>query len=183
MAKKRKIDFIISEDKKYGERLVFRFYPKQSTCHGLNDSPPKSWDEVYKVYYTWAILLQMKDDEDSAWETEVKYDCICDECSIIGDIGYMCKKIADGIFEEEFERSGKKYTTKFLDDEHIVFGDGTQWIIHQYEARNKDIWYEFYLWRFDDVGYRFYLPQSRIKEFGEYLEMCCEHMLENGIGI
>lgn len=54
MKKERKLDFVLKE--RNGYRLIFRFYPKQSHCHSFNDKPPTSWNEVYKVYYSYAIL-------------------------------------------------------------------------------------------------------------------------------
>ena len=59
MYKKRKIDFILNERRGY--RLIFRFYPKRSSCHSFNENPPKSWNEVYKVYYSYAILEEYDD--------------------------------------------------------------------------------------------------------------------------
>jgi hypothetical protein len=60
MNKKRKIDFIIKEDK--FDKIVFRFYPRLSSCHSFGDEPPKSWNNVYKVYYYYKILNIYKED-------------------------------------------------------------------------------------------------------------------------
>ena len=32
----------------------------------------------------------------------------------------------------------------------------------------------------DGIGYRFNLNKKRLKEFGEYLNSCCEYMLAHG---
>ena len=40
MSKKRKIDYIIEQSD--DERLIFRFYPRKSSCHSFGDEPPKS---------------------------------------------------------------------------------------------------------------------------------------------
>ena len=40
MGKKRKIDYTLTECE--DERLVFRFYPRQSSCHSFGDKPPTS---------------------------------------------------------------------------------------------------------------------------------------------
>ena len=59
MEKRRKIDFFIHDN--IHEKLIFRFYPRQSHCHSFGDEPPKSWNEVYKVYYAYSIIQQYKD--------------------------------------------------------------------------------------------------------------------------
>ena len=54
---KNKLDFIIDEDSQI-YRTIFRIYPKSTTIHSFDENPPKTWKEVYKVYYSFAIIIQ-----------------------------------------------------------------------------------------------------------------------------
>ena len=117
MSKKRKIDYIIEE--RDNRRLIFRFYPRQSSCHSFGNEPPKSWDEVYKVYYSYAIISQWKHEPDSQWESDVKYYEHCDESSIIDEIAQRCLLLADGY--ETFEREDGE-RIPLLDKKVFPFG-------------------------------------------------------------
>lgn len=92
---KRKLDFVLSEDDM--SRKIFRFYPYRSHCHGFYDNSPKTWEEVYKVYYAYAILLRWKDDNGNMEpeSTDVLFDARCDEASIIDTIGYICEHLEE----------------------------------------------------------------------------------------
>ena len=60
MGKKRKIDFVLRESDT--SKLIFRFYPRRSSCHSFGDEPPKDWNDVYKVYYSYSIIQVYKED-------------------------------------------------------------------------------------------------------------------------
>ena len=72
---------------------------------------------------------------------------------------------------------GNEYTIELLNDEIFPFGMGVSWIINKY---NQPDLYEFILWDWENRGYRFYLEKDKMKEFGEYLDECCEYMLAHG---
>lgn len=177
---KRKLDFIIEEDDY--SRLIFRFYPRQSSCHSFNDEPPKSWSEVYKCYYSYSVLKQFKDD----CPTLIIFEESCDECSIIGEIGQRCLLLADGT--EVFKRKdGREFD--LLDQRIYPCGMGTEWTISKREwedFEDEDIihtYYTFTLFDWSDVGFRFRLDKEQMKDFGQYLLDCCEYMLEHGVSI
>lgn len=194
MYKKRKIDFILKERNEY--RLIFRFYPRHSHCHGFHENPPTSWDEVYKVYYSYAILEEYDDvhyltntkSTDCNWNVRKVFEESCDECSIVAEIGFMCLQIADGKKEYSREIDGETYTWQLLDTEKFPFGMGTCWKIHEYKnsvfnENDEEIFekeYEFQLFNYDNVGYRFSLKKEQMKDFGQYLLNCCEYMLQHG---
>ena len=67
---KNKLDFIIDEDSRI-YRKIFRIYPKSTTIHSFDENPPKTWKDVYKVYYSFAIIIQCLDDDNKA-ESSVK---------------------------------------------------------------------------------------------------------------
>jgi hypothetical protein len=171
MNKKRKIDFIIKEDK--FDKIVFRFYPRLSSCHSFGDEPPKSWNNVYKVYYYYKILNIYKEDS----SCEVLFDSGCDECSRIQDISAVCKHLSEGKTEIETTYRDKTRIIKFLNNEFFPLGDGISWLIKEYY--DKD-YFAIEMFRKDGVGYRFFLSQNEIKQFGMYLNKCCEYMLAHG---
>lgn len=184
MLKKRKLDYVIKQSK--DERLIFRFYPRQSHCHSFNDKPPKSWKEVYKVYYSYAIIKQWKFNPDEQWESEIMFEESCDECSIIGEIAERCLLLADGC--ETFEREdGEKIP--LLEREIFPFGTGTSWKIskrHWFSFDGGDcdnICYQFELFDYWNKGFRFVIDQESTRSFGEYIKECCEYMLAHGEGI
>ena len=181
MSKKRKLDFIINESN--DRRLIFRFYPRQSSCHSFGDEPPKGWNDVYKVYYNYAVIEQWKFEPDSQWESEIMFHSHCDECSIIDEVGHRCLLLADGY--ETFERENGE-RIPLLDKEIFPFGMGVEWTI------SKTTWsdwedeniihtnYKFTLFDWFCRGFKFNLNEKQIKSFGEYLIGCCEYMLEHG---
>lgn len=179
---KQKIDFIIYDEK--DERLVFRFYPRRSHCHSFNENPPQSWNEVFKVYYAYSILKQWKDENGGIESTEVMYKDPCDECSVIDTISECCEKLSNGITEEtrHLKVHDKDYERPvyYCNTEYYPLGDGTSWLIH---PSNKQSMFKIEVWSDDDKGYRFYLSKEKLKEFGEYLNMCCEYMLKHGESI
>ena len=179
MTKKRKIDFILSENDLY--KIIFRFYPRQSSCHSFGNEPPKSWNDVYKVYYNYRVLKIYKEDN----YCSILYDTHCDECSVIDEIGQVCLLLADG--NEFFEREdGEKIS--LLNECFLPFGMGTDWTItkHTCTSFNWDepdevtITYNFMLFNYNNTGFRFKLDSTRIKDFGEFLLSCCEYMLTHG---
>lgn len=173
---KRKIDFVIYEDKY--EKLVFRFYPRKSHCHGFGEEPPKEWDKVYKVYYSYSVIHRYKELYEPH-EHEVLYASDCDECSVIGEVAARIRLIVDGqkVFHGK-DQFKEDYSIELLDNEVFPIGYGTSWIIK--EVRGK---YEIQMFGWNEKGYRFSLNKKQLKEFGEYLEECCEYMLTHSEGI
>ncbi len=169
MGKKSKIDFIIHEDD--FKKIVFRFLPKQSSCHSFSELPPTKWEEVYKVYYSYKIFVRWKK---SNYTYEV-FDSGCDECSIIDEVASRINYIIEGKQSITVNYCGEDTTIELLDSEMLPFGDGVSWIINKGYTG-----YQFVLWNSNAVGYRFYLENNRLKKFGDYLTKCCEYMLAHG---
>lgn len=184
MKKKRKIDFILYEDDDY--KIVFRFYPRQSSCHSFGDEPPKNHKDIYKVYYHYRILRFWKEDDGSInRDYDVLFDAGCDECSIIDEIGHRCLLLAGGL--EVYKREDGR-EIQLLNQRLYPFGMGTEWIISKrvrplfdWDEGEPDItYYTFMLFEWCNRGYRFTLEEKDIKSFGEYLLECCEYMLAHG---
>lgn len=184
MKKQRHLDFLIEQNNK--ERLIFRFYPRKSSCHSFGDNPPTSWADVYKVYYSYAIIRQDKYYSDEEWKSEVMFKEPCDECSIIDDIAKRCFLLADG--QEIWER---KNGTPFslLDNPVLPFGMGTEWTISKRSWNDFEdeetihTYFDFTLFNYNNRGFRFSIPKEKIRAFGEYLQNCCEYMLAHGNSI
>ncbi len=179
MRKKRKIDYIINGNDNM--RLIFRFYPRQSTCHSFGDEPPKNWNDVYKVYYSYAIINQWKIGTNEHWISEVVFSDNFDECSVIDEVAFACEELTKGC--ESFTRKdGEKIS--WLDRKMTPLGDGTEWMISKRVYTDVDdkkyISYIFTLFNGLNKGYRFKIEEAHLKEFGEYLNECCEYMLAHG---
>lgn len=167
MKKKHRIDFTLCENNY--SKIIFRFRPDLSNCHSHNDEPPKSWDEVYKVYYYYEIAKIYKDEDR---ERQVVWKSGCDECSIISEVAYRIPLILEGKKKVEVEYSNTKYTINLF-NEIMPFGDGVFWKIDRLNKAK----YRFSMWNSDEIGYRFYLDKDKTQKFGEYLKECCEYML------
>lgn len=176
MRKKRKLDFIIEDRDDY--RLIFRFYPKSSTCHSFNENPPKSWNEVYKVYYFYSVLIQWKNENGKVEQTHTLFDSECDECSIIDEVGYRCQLIADGITESKVCDGDETFS--LINNDIFPMGMGVSWVIRIRPERDL---FQLEMYRWDNIGYRFIVNREKLKEFGQFLIDCCEYMLVHGQSI
>ena len=175
MSKRRHIDFILYEDDV--KKVVFRFYPRLSSCHSFGEEPPKSWQEVYKVYYRYRVLKFYKDAYNGHECYYELFDSLCDECSIIDDVAASCTYLAEGKTRAIVTRRNETYTINLLDNTSFPFGDGVSWTIRK--CKNEK-YFNFELFRPDNVGFKFCLPKERLVEFGNYLIDCCEYMLAHG---
>ena len=159
MEKVSQISFILEEDK--FSKLIFRFLPQLSSCHSFNDNPPKSWQEVYKVYYAYEIVEQWFDEGQN--NEDVLFSTSFDECSIIDCIGnYLI---------ENTPIVGKVKETC------MPFGAGVTWELSKTEDSDD---MQFVLWKHNNMGYQFWLPQEQCRNFGQFLIDCCEYMLAHG---
>lgn len=170
MKKKRKIDFVIYENKY--EIVTFRFYPRQSNCHSFNDIPPKNWSEVYKVYFSYGIFRRWKDSN----STETLFECLCDECSVIKEISSRIEYIAQDNKTISISCGGEEYIINLFDEEVFPIGYGVSWVIHKLSSGE----YSITMWKYNNTGYRFIVDKDKLKKFGEYLNECSEYMLDHG---
>lgn len=192
IGKARNIDFVLRESKY--SRYIFRFYPRASHCHGFGDEPPKDWKGVYKVYYSYAIIRQSIEDG-VVTKARVVWESECDECSVIDEVAYICDKVAKNIFHEVVTlKNGDRKVFNYVKTRNMPMGDGVIWYL------NRETWYEhfdenndfldkpikMYDYRFtmtrgyDGVSYVFTLPIGKVEAFGQYLQKCCDYMLEHG---
>lgn len=172
MNKIEKIDFILHDDEY--ETIIFRFRPRQSSCHSFGNNLPTSWEDVYKVYYSYSIFKVSKNSIGS----EPLFNCGCDECSIIDEVASRCLHLANGktSVDVKYPHVGETRTVQLLNNEVHPSGYGVSWDIkHLY-----DNVYSISMFGWDGKGYRFCLNKTKMKEFGNYLNECCEYMLAHG---
>lgn len=178
MGRNRRFDFTLFESKH--SKLIFRFYPKYSHCHSFDEVPPKSWDEVYKVYYSYSIIKHYKNDIFEL-PSEVMFSSGCDECSAIDEVAVACDLIVMGHKSITRTWNDEEITIELLNRDIYPTGDGVTWKISEIESiKSGNVQYEITLFRFDGVGYKFYLDKDKLGEFGSYLNDCCEYMLAHG---
>ena len=160
---KRKLDFVIYEDD--NKRLLFRFYPKTSHVHGFSDECPTAWEEVYKVYYAWAIIRQYKWSENDNWESEKLFE-LDDECSEFVNLDDIIQYVID---------NKEKYTRV------ISIGQpASEWeIFFDKDYKNKE-YIKIQVWdTWSDKGFKFSLYLDKAKEFIEYIKNTNEYMLNH----
>lgn len=175
---KRKLDFELKMHS--GLSYIFRFYPRQSHCHSFDDKSPKTHDDIYKVYFSYAVWQKWENAMKLLWESG------CDECSAMEDVSYVCDEITNDVFSE---LNAVKDDYK---EDIVPMGEGIIWTIQRANrygfcesadgdySRIQNVVYEFLMSRWDGVSYRFELSPKRTKAFGEFLKHCCDYMLEHG---
>lgn len=174
---KRKMDFTLMEDDY--RKVIFRFYPRQTFVHGFEiDYCPKTWEEVYKVYYSFAIIQYYKDDNGNI-ETESADRLLymyCDECSQIPNL----KEIIEYIMNND----------DYVYDYPTIGQPAIDWKISKrkgvYEWKDNEP-YEYYNFEMFDnwlnVGYRFTLDRKQVEEFCKYLDKINQYALEHSVPI
>lgn len=150
---RNKIDFSLKKEEDY--EVIFRFYPRRSHCHSFNDDVPKTRNDVYKVYYSYAIIGKSED------SSEILFEMPTDECSILEYLGeYIRNTIND-------KRHNKAIT---------IGQPGSDWDLlwrgSYIEFRVFDNW--------TDRGFRFWLTIERAEDFIKYLDTVNQYMIEHG---
>lgn len=169
---KRKIDFVL-RDFPGIYRDIFRFYPRRSHVHSFDDDQPKDWSEVYKVYYSWAVIRQIYNDDSSGFipeESEVLFRMDCDECSRLPDLQEMIRKVI---------HTG-------LNCNLMVHGQpAADWNISKNESLvDIPASYEFQVFNnWTNQGIRFALNKEETLKFIDYLERINQYALDHGEGI
>jgi len=169
---KKKIDFIIA-DNKYSKK-IFRFYPKNSHVHGFNNDNPKTWEEVYKVYFAFSILEYDKNTNKCIEMYVEKFD----ECSCIDSVAYFIANM-DSYGDSAIERCSPS-------------GDGTHWIIEKFTIETYESmcdycdeveyesYYDFFLWHsHNGLGYHFQLSENKAIEFTQVIDDYLAYMLSH----
>ena len=169
MNNRNRLDFVLIEDNY--QKTVFRFYPRKSHCHSFDENLPKSWEDVYKVYYSYSIIRNWK----ASKKKEILFECLCDECSVIDEVAETIRLVLSGQKVFEIEREEEKIRIKLLDRSIRPFGYGVTWLLHKEHKL-----FELLLWNYNNKGYCIRLDKEKLKEFGIYLNNCCEYMLQHG---
>lgn len=172
---KHKWDFILYDDKQF-EKITFRFYPKYTHVHSFNENPPKTWDEVYKVYYSWKIFITYYDFDDKLDVRSARplFEMYWDECSEIPNLGNAIRWVIENKPKEDVNM--------------MPFGQPAgEWIIKYIKKDFEDIpelneeYLKFTLWNTgDDTGYRFSLSIKEALKFADFIDEVNKYALEHG---
>ena len=106
--------------------------------------------------------------------------CGCDECSIIDEVASRIEHIVNGEKHVVIKWRDEEHTIEMFNNEIRPAGDGVSWIINEHKDWYDETVYEVVLWKYNEIGYRFSVYKDRLKEFGKYLNECCEYMLAHG---
>lgn len=150
---KRSFGFVLKEDET--RKLIFRFYPEDSHIHGFHEFSPTKWEEVYKTYYCWKILIN-EDGRRTSFGSYSDEDCCF--------MNYVCQI-------NELIRKGKN------DRREVPSFHGISWNI-AYHKRTHDF-LEFELWTHDNIGYRFRLDVKTAKRFADFLAKVDAYMMKH----
>lgn len=169
---KKHIDFLIHSYNCDDDRLILRFYTKKSHVHGFGEEPPKTWKDVYKVYFAYSVLSQEL--WGTEWKTDVLYEEEADECSCLMDLSYVLGEIISGNSKKE------KYDLYPL-------GDGTSWhLIYHSQKSSFDLkprW-EFQLWQsWVHKGYYFMLDENELVKLKDKIDEFLNYMIKHSEGI
>ena len=164
---KRKFDFVLEDWKGY-HRDIFRYYPRRTHVHSHNENPPKTWEEVYKVYYSWAIIRQYYDDniENKIENSEILFLLDCDECSQLPNLSGIIKYVME---------TGKVFN-------YPTFGQPAgDWCIKKKKESEDCEYYFFQVFNnWTNQGYRFTLNKNKTLEYCEWLDKINQYALKHG---
>ena len=179
--KKKHIDFIITDRDK---KRMIRFYPRESRMHHFGDEPPKNFDDVYKVYYSWAILESypetVEESGEEKWGRFRKvFSMPFDECSCIGAGLEAAVKLVMDHRRKEYRVLSSGWPGSVW---RITRMDGTELDLEENGGKTLRDNDTFVFEVFDndsDRGYRFSLNRRQAEGFRKYVKEVNAHMFEN----
>lgn len=119
-------------DVKLGDETI-RFYPKSSSVHGFGYECPKSWNNYYKEYLSFAILYQDEYMKECKKAPEIVFKCRCDECSSLLSLNcYLYLWLQDTQYKNSAKLTNVTLKNNLVvkDDTTLyTLGDGTEWKI------------------------------------------------------
>lgn len=144
---------------KLNDEFYITFRPEDTNIHSFDNNPPKTWNDVYKVYYSYKI--------EEVWSFEDEYSCETvldtgfDECSCMP---YLAEVL------EHFDDEAKNNILKVR-----PFGDGVDWEIERfYLEYQKMNYYTFKLFN-GSIGCRFTLSEKELYDFIVWLKYINEY--------
>ena len=159
---KRKFDFALFDTSLF--RDIIRYYPRRTHVHSFDENPPKTWEEVYKVYYSWAIIRQHYGDDEKIERSEFLLEMPCDECSQIPDLSEIIKYVM---------KTGETF------DEPTFGQPAADWMIKK--ERVDYVYYDFEVFdNWTNQGYRFAFTEGETLKFCTWLDKINQYALEHG---
>ena len=158
---KRKIDFILRNNEGFYKDM-FRFYPRSTSVHSFNDNLQKNWDEVYKVYYSWAILRQY-----DYGKTEKMLYFSCDENSEIPNLSNLIRQVIKTKKDLVVRAAGQPA------------GDWYIYYKTYYTLDNEEDYLEFHIFNsFTHQGYKFIFTLDDCNKFCKYIDKVNDYAFE-----
>lgn len=147
---------------KLNDEFYITFRPDDTSIHSFNNDPPASWDNVYKVYYSYKIEEVWSFEEE--YSSEIVLDTGCDECSCM-------PYLADVL--EHFDDNAKNNVLKVR-----PFGDGVDWEIEKFYFKYEKMnYYTFKLFN-GSPGCRFTLSEVELQDFILWLKYINDYALK-----
>ena len=160
------VDFEIKAE----PNIVFSFFPNESRVYGFKDEYPKTWDEVYKVYYSWAIFTDGK----------LVFDMDTDENSAISGIANAIRKAIktkspNTLVVRTMGQPGSDWEINYIEAfDWVDTGEEFEYI----RVPEKD-YLKISLWdNWMHKGYQFWLDISKANAFADYFDKVNAHMLK-----
>ena len=135
--------------------------------HSFNENPPKSFDDVYKVYYSWRITRGEKDEFGRNANQHSVFSMPVDECSALEhleyDINDMLEQKKKKIDVFSFGQPGSMWTIIY--HPHRIFSDDGEEII---DEENGVLLFQVFD-NYTNAGYRFDLEVKEAKALSKLL--------------
>lgn len=171
---KRKFDFILDNDIGL-HRDILRIYSNQTYIHSCNVDLPETWDDVYKVYYSFAIIRQYYDDNDEKTieTSDVLLDMHVDECSIIPYLSKFIKRVMNTGETYDYPTWGQPAAEWKIEKKSYTIQD---------VCLNEEIYdfcedYDFTVFNnWTNQGYRFSLNKETTLLFCDWLDKVNEYL-------
>lgn len=144
---------------KLNDEVYITFRPNHTTIHGFDNNPPKNWNDVYKVYYSFSVDEKWEYEGDVQWYNLL--DATCDECSCIP---YLAEAL------ECFDANAKHDVVKLQ-----AMGDGVDWEIEKFYFKFENKYYYNFKLFYGKKGCRFTLSENEMYNFVVWLKYINEY--------
>lgn len=151
---------------------TFAFYPQESSCHSFGEEPPKSWEDVYKVYFQYEITRDALNID----EPGIVFRSYHDENSVMKTVAKALKAISN--HEKDY--------SKYIGKDYFAFG-GVSWRIDEVPIKKYNHYRTTKVHRYritmtNDANEKFEFVNDILElgRFADFLDKCCEYMLAHG---
>lgn len=168
-------DFMLMHDNNV--QLLFRFKFSQSHMHSFDENPPKTYGDVFKVYYSWEILRSINDswtDEPNWQPFQAIFSFRCDECSALTSMSWIIRHV----IRYKKKRQEVNSFGQPASDWELEYKKGWEGLDSGISQKDQLL---FKVWNnSSDLGFRFWLDIQTALKFSDFLDECNQYMLEHG---